>query len=327
MQNMAIVLPERQSVVPELSSTNSWSLQLTPLIGREHEVAAVCALLRHPEVRLLTLTGTGGVGKTRLALKVMSDLLADFADGVYFVPLAPISDADIVIPTIVQALGPGESTGQSPLERLQVYLQEKQMLLLLDNFEQVVDAAPLLNQLLANCPYLKIMVTSRAVLHLCGEHEFPVSPLAVPDMRQLPHVEALSHYAAVRLFVQHAQAVKPDFQVTLANAHAIAEICIRLDGLPLAIELAAARVKLLPPQALLSRLVHRLSVLTCGARNVPDRQQTLRKAIAWSYNLLDAQEQWLFRQLSVFVGGCTLDALEAICASLDDDRAMQVLDG
>jgi len=330
MQNTVIELPEREPVVPGFSSANNSSLQLMPLIGREQEVAAVCALLRHPDVRLLTLTGTGGVGKTRLALKVMSDLLDDFADGICFVPLASISDADLVIATIIQALRLDESTGQlqlEPFERLKAYLQEKQMLLVLDNFEQVIDAAPLLNQLLAACPHLKLVVISRAVLHLCGEHEFSVSTLAVPDLKEFPNIEALSHYAAIRLFVQHAQAVKPDFQVTLANAHAIAEICVRLDGLPLAIELAAARVKLLPPQALLSRLAHRLSVLTCGARNVPDRQQTLRKTIAWSYNLLDAQEQWLFRQISMFVGGCTLEALEAICASLDDDRAVQVLDG
>lgn len=327
MQNTIMVLPERES---ELASANNSSLQLMPLIGREQEVDTVCALLGDPEVRLLTLTGMGGVGKTRLALQLMSDLFEDFAHGVYFVPLTSISETELVIPTIMQALGLGESTGQSPLrplERLKAYLQAKQMLLVLDNFEQVVDAAPLLNQLLAGCPYLKLMVTSRAVLHLYGEHEFQVSPLAVPNMKELPGIEALLDCAAVTLFVQHAQAVKPDFQVTLANARAIAEICVRLDGLPLAIELAAARVKLLPPQALLSRLVHRLSVLTCGARNVPERQQTLRKTIAWSYNLLDAQEQWLFRHLSIFVGGCTLEALEAICASLDENGALQLLDG
>ncbi len=327
MQNTVIALPEREL---ELSfAASNFSFQLMPLIGREQEVEAVCAQLRHPEVRLLTLTGMGGIGKTRLAVQLMSVLFEDFADGVYFVPLAPITDAELVVPTIIQALGCGESIGQlpvSPLERLKAYLRDKQMLLVLDNFEQVLDAASLLNQLLMACPYLKLVVTSRAVLHLCGEHEFQVSPLAVPDMKDLPDIDALLCYAAVTLFVQHAQAVKPDFQITQANAHAIAEICIRLEGLPLAIELAAARVKLLPPQALLSRLAHRLSVLTCGARNVPDRQQTLRKTIAWSYNLLDAQEQWLFRQLSVFVGGCTLDALEAIYKSLDNDRAIQMLD-
>jgi len=299
---------------------------LTPLVGREQEVEAVCALLRHPEVRLVTLTGTGGVGKTRLGLEVGTNLLDDFTDGVCFVPLAPMSDADLVIPTIARALGIKEAGERTLADLLQAHVRDKRLLLLLDNFEQVVAAAARLSALLADCPQLKMLVTSRAVLHIRGEHEFPVPPLALPDLTHLPESEALAEYAAVTLFLQCAQAARPDFQVTPANTRAIAEICVRLDGLPLAIELAAARVKLLPPQALLTRLGHRLQVLTSGARDAPVRQQTLRNMLAWSYNLLDAQEQRLFRRLSVFVGGCTLGAVEALYSTLGDMPAY-VLDG
>jgi len=300
--------------------------QLTPLVGREQEVAAVCALLRHPEVRLVTLTGTGGVGKTRMGLEVGTNLLDDFADGVCFVPLAPISDANLVIPTIARALGIKEAGERTLADLLQAHVRDKRLLLLLDNFEQVVAAAAGLSALLADCPQLKMLVTSRAVLHIRGEHEFPVPPLALPDLAHLPESEALAEYAAVTLFLQCAQAARPDFQVTPANTRAIAEICVRLDGLPLAIELAAARVKLLPPQALLTRLGHRLQVLTSGARDAPVRQQTLRNMLAWSYNLLDAQEQRLFRRLSVFARGCTLEAVEGLYTALGEMPA-DVLDG
>jgi predicted ATPase/DNA-binding CsgD family transcriptional regulator len=297
---------------------NNLPAQLTPLIGREQEVAMVHALLQEPEVRLVTLTGPGGIGKTRLGLYIATDMLDDFVDGVCFVPLAPISDPALVVSTIAQTLG-------LKLDLLKASLQGKRLLLLLDNFEQVTMAAPELSELLAACPHLKILVTSRAVLHIRGEHEFEVPPLSLPDLAHLPESEAISQYAAVALFMQRATAVKHDFQMTIGNARSIAEICVYLDGLPLAIELAAARIKLLSPQALLTRLIHRLQVLTSGAQDAPVRQQTLRNTIKWSYDLLDAQEQRLFRRLSVFVGGCTLQAAEAVSAALSDG-VLPVLD-
>jgi len=301
-------------------------IQPTPFIGREKEVDAVHHLFLREDVRLVTLTGPGGVGKTRMALHVAEQLRAHFADGVWFVSLAPISDPDLVIPTIAQTLGLWEAGERSLLEQLQVFLRERQVLLLLDNFEQVVRAAMHVANLLTICSYLKVLVTSREVLHVRAEREFPVPTLSLPDPKRLPDLVALSQYEAVALFIQRAQAARPEFQVTNANAPVVAEICVRLDGLPLAIELAATRIKLLPLQALLTRLGQRLQLLTSSARDVPAHQQTLRNTIQWSYDLLDAQEQQLFCRLSVFVSGCTLEAVEAISAALGN-ATLPVLDG
>jgi predicted ATPase/class 3 adenylate cyclase/DNA-binding CsgD family transcriptional regulator len=303
-------------------------IQPTSLIGREKEVAAVQHLLHRAGVRLLTLTGPGGTGKTRLGLQVAAELSDHFVDGVLFVNLAPLSDPKQVIPTIAQTLELKEIAEQSLFDQLKRSLRDMHLLLLLDNFEQVVDAAVQVADLLAACLKLKVIVTSRAVLHVRGEQEFAVPPLAVPDPTHLPDLVALSQFEAVALFILRAQAFKPEFQVTNANAPAVAEICARLDGLPLAIELAAARIKLLPPQALLARLGQRLrlQMLTGGARDAPARQQTLRNTIEWSYQLLDAAEQRLFRRLSVFVGGCTLEAIEAVCTALETSTStMSVL--
>jgi predicted ATPase/predicted Ser/Thr protein kinase len=320
--------PERPVKQMEPRPTNI-PVQRTGFVGREKEVAAAKELLLRQDVRLVTVTGPGGIGKTRLAVEVASGLIERFPGGIHFVPLSPLSDPGLIASVIVQTLGIREVGGQSALEILNENLQDSlraPMLLLLDNFEHLVQAAPTVAEILVMGANLKILVTSRAALHVYGEHEFPVPPLALPDPRSMPPVEVLSQYPAVALFVQRAIAAKPDFELNRENASAVTEICARLDGLPLAIELAAARVKVLSPSSLLTRLASRLQLLTGGARDLPRRQQTLRAAMDWSYDLLNAAEQKLFRRLSVFVGGCNLEGVEAVCDT-KGDLNLDLLDG
>ncbi len=303
--------------------------QRTGFVGREKEVAAAKELLLRSGVRLVTVTGPGGIGKTRLAVQVASSMIEHFPGGAHFVPLSPVSDPALIASVIVQTLGIREVGGQPPPEILREHFQDTSrppMLLLLDNFEHLMEAAPLVAQLLAMGPNLKILVTSRAALHVYGEHEFPVPPLGLPDSRSTANVEALSRCPAVALFVQRAVAAKPDFELSQENASAVTEICARLDGLPLAIELAAARVKVLSPSSMRTRLASRLQLLTGGARDLPQRQQTLRGAMDWSYELLSPAEQKLFRRLSVFVGGCNLEGVEAVCDA-KGDLDLDLLDG
>jgi predicted ATPase len=299
-------------------------LQPTPLIGREREVEEVCRRLLSAEGRLLTLTGPGGTGKTRLALQAGADLLEEFEDGVFFVPLAAVTNPELVYSSIAASLGLKESAERSLGESLEAHLYEKELLLVLDNFEQVLEGVPFVGELLGGCPTLKVLATSRTPLKLYGEQEYQVPPLTLPEAKALPALEVLTQYEAVRLFLERARAVKPDFEVTDENARAVTEICVRLDGLPLAIELAAARTKLLLPQALLSRLGNRLKLLKGGARNLPARQQTLRSTLDWSYELLTEEEKTLFGRLSVFSGGRTLEAAEAVC---DLEGKLDVLGG
>jgi predicted ATPase/class 3 adenylate cyclase/Tfp pilus assembly protein PilF len=295
---------------------NNLPVQSTSFVGREKELGELKKLIEN--TRLVTLTGAGGSGKTRLALQVAAEMSAHFHNGVFFVPLAPITDSRLVASTIAQALGITETPGRSILDNLKDYLQSKSLLLLLDNFEQVIEAAALIADLLAECKDLKMLVTSREGLRISGEREYPVPPLALPDLSRLPSPESLSKFAAVELFVQRAQMVKPEFNLTHETAPAVAEICSQLDGLPLAIELAAARIKLMSPDLIRSRLKRRMEFLTGGARDLPARQQTLRSAIAWSYDLLNENEQALFQHLSVFVGGCTVEAVVAVAGDHAD---------
>jgi predicted ATPase len=262
---------------------------------------------------LLTLTGPGGIGKTRLALHIAAASLDDFADGVFFVSLASVNEAGQVLSAIAQALGVRERPGQALEESLTDLLRDKQMLLLLDNFEQVLEAAPLVWSLMASASGLRVLVTSRAVLRLAAEQEYAVPPMTLPDPERLPPVDELMKYESVALFVARAQGVKPDFRLTAENAPAVAQICVHLDGIPLAIELAAARIKVLPAPMMLSRLSSRLKLLTGGSRDLPARQQTMRAAIAWSFDLLSPDDKQLFRHLGVCVRGCNMEAVEAIC--------------
>ncbi|HEX5579522.1 MAG TPA: adenylate/guanylate cyclase domain-containing protein [Candidatus Limnocylindria bacterium] len=288
---------------------NNLPTQLTTFLGRQRELEEAAALLE--QARLLTLTGPGGTGKTRLALQLAADVTERFHDGVFFVPLGTIDEPELVLPTIAQALGMSEPGG-GVLERLADQLAGKQVLLALDNFEQVIEAAPQVGELLGRLPEMKVLATSRSPLHVYGEQEYPVPPLGLPDPQHLPDLEVLSQFASVALFVERAMAVRPGFAVDAANAPAIAEICVRLDGLPLAIELAAARVRVLTPQAILSRLGDQLSLLAGGASNLPARQQTLRGAIGWSHDLLEPGDRVAFARLAVFAGGADLAAVEGV---------------
>jgi predicted ATPase len=299
-----------------------------PLVGREKEIAAAKQLLLRRDVRLVTITGPGGIGKSRLSIALAAETAEHFSSGVYFVPLAAVSDANLVISVIAQALGVRLTGAQPALETLTEHLRtfSAPLLLVIDNFEHLLPAASALAELLALGPNLSILATSRSPLHVYGEHEFPVPPLALPDNKALPPVDALSQYSAVALFVQRAQAIKPDFKLTEHNAADVLEICARLDGLPLAIELAAARVKLLSASAMRTRLTSRLQLLTGGSRDLPARQRTLRHAIDWSYDLLGEAEQKLFRRLSVFLGGATLEAIESVCDT-KEDLGIDLLDG
>lgn len=304
---------------------------LTALIGREHELEQVAAMIERPDVRIVTLSGPGGTGKTRLALEVADQIREGF-EAVAFVALANVIDSAGVLPAIARAVGIRED-GDLPIDvRLRDALRNRRVLLVLDNFEQVTEAATSLATLLGACGEVKALVTSRLVLHIRGERELPLSPLPAPDPKRLPELAELARNPSVALFLERAQAVRPDIELTKENAAVIAEICARLDGLPLAIELAAARVKLLPPSAMLPRLANRLQLLTGGPRDLPERQQTLRNAISWSIDLLDESEKTLFRRLAIFARGCTLEAAEELvvdpgtagAAQLD---SLEVLDG
>ncbi|MFN8665066.1 MAG: helix-turn-helix domain-containing protein [Thermomicrobiales bacterium] len=299
-------------------------IPLTRLIGRETEGMHLQALLRHGDARLVTVTGPGGSGKTRLAIEVAHGIVADFPDGVTFVDLSPLSGPDLVIPAIAAALGAREVADQPALVTLSTHLATRRLLLVLDNCERVLAAAADIVTLLAACPGISVLATSREPLRVRGEREFPLLPLPLPATGQVPDLAVLAQVPAVALLVERATAVQPAFALTADNAAAVAAICQRLDGLPLAIELAAARIKVLPPAALLARLERRLPFLTGGGRDLPARQRTMRDAIAWSYDLLPPGDQMLFRQLAVFIGGFTLDAAEAVAAPV---TSLPVLDG
>ncbi|TMC40427.1 MAG: adenylate/guanylate cyclase domain-containing protein [Chloroflexi bacterium] len=310
-------VPDQFPALRTLDSTpNNLPTQLTSFIGRDRDVAEAKRLLRG--TRLLTLTGPGGIGKTRLSLQLAADVVQEFPDGVYFVPLSAVHDPGLIASVLAHSLGLPVPGNRQPLEVAAEYLRDKNVLLVMDNFEQLLpEGAAIVSELLHAGPGLKILVSSRAILRVYGEQEVPVEPLRLPDMRALPTLEAMSQYEAVKLFIERAVAVKPDFQATNENAPAIAGVCERVDGLPLAIELAAARVKLFTPQALLGRLETSLKVLGAGARDLPGRQQTLAGAIAWSYDLLDEPHRRLFERFAVFARGANLEQAETVCDTAD----------
>lgn len=326
--DLALLLTERfevslleptQPLETTTKRVNTLPIPTTPLVGREEELAELSALLLRQEVRLVTLAGMGGIGKSRLALELGHTIKESFCDGVFFVPLASIRDTELVIGAMAQMLG--LQGGTDLLEGLKTFLRDKQVLLVLDNFEQVMAAAPIISELLVTAPRLEIVVTSREILHLSGEYVYSVPPLSLATNASSPS-GTVHPSEAVRLFVARAQAVKPDFALTPENMALIAEICQRLDGLPLAIELAAARSRLLSPRVLLERLGNSLDTLKGGARDLPTRQQTLKNTIDWSFQLLTQNEQTLFTRLGVFVGGCSLEAVEA----LNQDATNNVLE-
>jgi predicted ATPase len=290
-------------------------VQATPLVGRASELRELSALLAREEVRLVTLTGPGGAGKTRLALHAAAEAIDRFPNGVWLVSLEAIEEPALVLPTVAQTLGLFESGDRPLADAVTDHLRDQRLLLVLDNFEQLLDSSPVVNDLLGASTQVKVLVTSRAPLRLAAEHVFPVPPLRLPSLHALRTVASVSQYEAVALFAERARAVAPAFAVTDDNAPAVAELCLRLDGLPLAIELAAARVKLLPPQALLARLGQRLELLRGGPRDRPERQQTLRATLDWSFELLDEEQKRLFARLAVFAGGFRLEAAETVCAA------------